>query len=97
MTEEEEKIVKRFEARVRHLILLYHKQQEQIVTLNDRVQQLNSELSDLNSSYRHLKDAKRIEVKSTDLSDTKRRLSNLVREVDQCITMLSHEAEMPQI
>jgi len=97
MTEEEDKIVKRFEARVRHLILLYHKQQEQIVTLNDRVQQLNSELSDLNSSYKHLKDAKRIEVKSTDLSDTKRRLSNLVREVDQCITMLSHEAEMPQI
>ena len=97
MTEEEDKIVKRFEARVRHLILLYHKQQEQIVTLNDRVQQLNSELLDLNSSYKHLKDAKRIEVKSTDLSDTKRRLSNLVREVDQCITMLSHEAEMPQI
>lgn len=97
MTKEEDKIVKRFEARVRHLILLYHKQQEQIVALNERVEQLTSELSDLNSKYKHLKDAKRIEVKSTDLTDTKRRLSNLVREVDQCITMLSHEAEMPQI
>lgn len=97
MTEEEDKIIKRFEARVRHLILLYHKQQEEVIALQNQVQLLTSELAELDSKYKHLKDAKRIEVKSTDLTDTKRRLSKLVREVDQCITMLSHEAEMPQI
>ncbi len=43
----------------------------------------------LSESYKNLKQAKIISSNDSEIGDTKRRLSKLVREVDRCIALLN--------
>jgi hypothetical protein len=96
MTNEEQKRLSIFEARLRHLIFLYEEQKSE----NRRLNQLLSEKEEayellrhehalLGKDYADLKSAMTISLNGSDVNETRLRLSKLVREVDKCITLLN--------
>ncbi|GFH99716.1 hypothetical protein IMSAGC004_02121 [Bacteroidaceae bacterium] len=56
---------------------------------NDEVRQLKNSRKELEVMYTNLKMARTISIHDKDISDTKQRLSRLVREVDKCIALLN--------
>lgn len=98
MTDEERKIIKNFEARVRSLILQYQDMQKEVSALNatiaeknDEIRRLQVEVSQCKDDYKHLKTARMIEVTDSDVKEAKARITRLVREVNRCIGLLSSE------
>lgn len=98
MTDEERKIIKNFEARVRSLILQYQDMQKEVSALNatiaeknDEIRRLHVEVSQCKDDYIHLKTARMIEVTDSDVKEAKARITRLVREVNRCIGLLSSE------
>lgn len=96
MTQEEEKILRVFETRVRHLLLKYkefeselHNLQQQILRQQGELSALQDQNVSLKKSYDTLKMAKMIEVSGDDVQDAKKRLSKLIRDVDKCIALLN--------
>lgn len=96
MTQEEEKILRVFETRVRHLLLKYKEFESELQNLQQQVLRQQGELSalqdqnvSLKKSYDTLKMAKMIEVSGDDVQDAKKRLSKLIRDVDKCIALLN--------
>jgi len=96
MTNEEEKILRVFETRVRHLLLKYKELEQENQTLHHKLKEKQQELSELLSqnialkdSYDSLKIAKMIEVSGEDVQDAKKKLSKLIRDVDKCIALLN--------
>ena len=53
------------------------------------IAELKKSVSELEKEYKALKMAKMIEVTDGDLEAAKNRISKLVRDVNQCITLLS--------
>ncbi|MBQ0142997.1 MAG: hypothetical protein KBT06_09420 [Prevotellaceae bacterium] len=98
MTEDENRIIKNFEARVRSLILQYQTLQEEVTSLqkmilekDEEIKHLQVELGQCKDDYSHLKIARMIEVSDSDVKDAKARITRLVREVNKCIGLLSIE------
>lgn len=96
MTQEEEKILRVFETRVRHLLLKYKEFESELQNLQQQILRQQSELSalqdqnvSLKKSYDTLKMAKMIEVSGDDVQDAKKKLSKLIRDVDKCIALLN--------
>jgi predicted nucleic acid-binding Zn-ribbon protein len=96
MTQEEEKILRVFETRVRHLLLKYKEFESELQNLQQQILRQQGELSalqdqnvSLKKSYDTLKMAKMIEVSGDDVQDAKKRLSKLIRDVDKCIALLN--------
>jgi len=96
MTEEQLKTVRNFEARVRQVLVLCDKLREENADLQSRLTEeknrydsLKEDIVQLQTSYDNLKVARLISASRDDLKTTKNRLSNLVREVDMCITLLN--------
>lgn len=96
MTQEEEKILRVFETRVRHLLLKYKEfeselqnLQQQILRQQDELSALQNQNVSLKKSYDTLKMAKMIEVSGDDVQDAKKKLSKLIRDVDKCIALLN--------
>jgi translation initiation factor 2B subunit (eIF-2B alpha/beta/delta family) len=96
MTQEEEKILRVFETRVRHLLLKYKEFESELQNLQQQILRQQDELSalqdqnvSLKKSYDTLKMAKMIEVSGDDVQDAKKRLSKLIRDVDKCIALLN--------
>lgn len=96
MTQEEEKILRVFETRVRHLLLKYKEFESELQNLQQQILSQQGELSalqdqnvSLKKSYDTLKMAKMIEVSGDDVQDAKKRLSKLIRDVDKCIALLN--------
>ena len=96
MTEAERQSMKKFDAKVRNLLASYvalrrentdlyeelEKKEEEIRNLQEQVQQHKKD-------YNNLKLAKMIEISDTDFKDAKQRITNLVREVNNCINLLN--------
>ena len=96
MTEAERQKLKMFDAKVRNLLASYvalqrentdlyeelDKKEEEIRSLQEQVQQYKKD-------YNNLKLAKMIEISDTDIKDAKQRITNLVREVNNCINLLN--------
>ena len=83
MTQEEEKILRVFETRVRHLLLKYKEFESELQNLQQQILRQQGELSalqdqnvSLKKSYDTLKMAKMIEVSGDDVQDAKRNLAN---------------------
>mgnify|MGYP003482821683 FL=1 len=83
MTQEEEKILRVFETRVRHLLLKYKEFESELQNLQQQILRQQGELSalqdqnvSLKKSYDTLKMAKMIEVSGDDVQDAKRDLAN---------------------
>lgn len=96
----QESPVKKLTTRVRQLILRYKElknENEGLYTLVDErdkeIAALKAEIASQKSAYEALKSARMLEVTDGDLEMTKKRLTKLIRDVDQCITMLSEKDE----
>lgn len=85
-----------FTTRVRQMILKYQEVRKENSELYAMVDERDKEIAELKKSvseweteYKALKMAKMIEVTDGDLEAAKNRISKLVRDVNQCITLLS--------
>lgn len=85
-----------FTTRVRQMILKYQEVRKENSELYAMVDERDKEIVELKKSvsewekeYKALKMAKMIEVTDGDLEAAKNRISKLVRDVNQCITLLS--------
>ena len=100
MTNEEQRQMKQFEAKVRRLISLYKdlkKENADLYTELDRkdtdIQRLESELRQIQNDYKNLKLAKMIQISDDEHHEAKQRITRLVREVNKCINQLSTESD----
>jgi hypothetical protein len=50
---------------------------------------LNVQLENLKNDYSNLKTATVISLRTQDVKDSKKRLSNIVREIDKCIALMN--------
>lgn len=96
MTNEELESLKRFQTRVRQLILQYRELQNAIDGYVQRIEVLEAENERLKKQgeqaqqeYANLKLAKMIEVGDSDVRDAKTRITKLIHEVDKCIALLN--------
>lgn len=96
MTDEQAKLVANFEAKVRQLMFLCDSLKQENADLKLLFagqkalnESLTEENEQLKNKYDNLKMAKIISVRQNDFSEAKKRLSNLVREVDKCIALLN--------
>lgn len=96
MTEDQNKLLKEFEARVRQLIFLCddlkienRELKEKLESQSISVNALSEENKALKEKYDNLKMARIISVRQDDFTGAKSRLSKLVREVDKCIALLN--------
>ena len=96
MTEKNRAIIANFESKLGRLMDVYTQLAAENAVLRERMGQQAEELErlrkqydELSTSYSDLKLAKIISVNDTELGDTQRRLSKLVREVDKCIALLN--------
>jgi len=85
-----------FTTRVRQMILKYQevcKENSELYAMVDerdkKIAELKQSVSEWEKEYKALKMAKMIEVTDSDLEVAKSRISKLVRDVNQCITLLS--------
>jgi predicted nuclease with TOPRIM domain len=96
MTEDQNKLLSVFEARVRQLMFLCDDLKRDNNDLKIKLDDLNKsynilleENKTLKIKYDNLKMAKIISVGQDDFKSAKTRLSKLVREVDKCIALLN--------
>lgn len=96
MTNEELESLKRFQTRVRQLILQYRELKNAIDGYVQRIEVLEAENERLKKQgeqarqeYANLKLAKMIEVGDSDVRDAKTRITKLIHEVDKCIALLN--------
>ncbi len=95
MTEDQTKLLVNLEVRVKQVLLLCDKLKQEnsqlrneLAIKNDEITSVNNELDLLNKKYDNLKVARTITAASVDVSTAKIKLSELVREVDKCISLL---------
>lgn len=75
---------------------LYHELKQEnaklrqlLVEKDNEAKQLENSRNELEVMYTNLKMARTISIHDKDISDTKQRLSRLVREIDKCIALLN--------
>ena len=97
MTEDDKRLLDKFETSLRHLIYLHDELKKENEALRNQLagkqtelEQLTDELKNLRLSYSHLKTASTIgRATGNDVQETKKRLSGMVREIDKCIALLN--------
>lgn len=96
MTLEEEKAIKDFKSRIRHLLIKFKQLKEDNMYLHEEVKQLKDLLEKASAAqkkseddYEALKTARIINISNEDLAQSKRRIDKLVHKVDKCIAMLN--------
>ncbi|NLA62312.1 MAG: hypothetical protein GX857_03685 [Bacteroidales bacterium] len=95
MTEDRDKLLLNLEVRVRQVLLLCDKLEQENKMLkdgdslkNERIERIEKELGIMNQKYDNLKMARTITAASVDVDAARLRLSKMVREVDKCIDLL---------
>ena len=85
-----------FTTRVRQLILKYQetkKENSELYNMVDerdkKIAELERAISEKDREYQALKTAKMIEITDGDIESAKNRVAKLIRDVNQCITLLS--------
>lgn len=85
-----------FTTRVRQLILKYQetkKENSELYNMVDerdkRIAELERVVSEKDREYQALKTAKMLEITDGDIESAKNRVAKLIRDVNQCITLLS--------
>ncbi|MBO5615422.1 MAG: hypothetical protein J5932_04780 [Prevotella sp.] len=88
--------IQNFANRVRLLIHDYEnlkKENEElrntVVEKDDIINKLNISLSDEREKYKELMDAKMLNIADGDLENARKRVNDLIRTVNQCITLLN--------
>lgn len=87
-----------FTTRVRQLILKYQeikKENSELYMMVDerdkKIAELERSVSEKDREYQALKTAKMIEITDGDIDSAKNRVAKLIRDVNQCITLLSNK------
>jgi len=100
MTDEERIHLKKFEARVQRLIADFRTLQKEnsdlyaeLESRDNEISGLKEELAQTKKDYSNLKLARMIEISDSDFKETKQRVTQLVREVNKCINILSASSE----
>lgn len=95
MNQEEEGLLEQVKIRIQQLVLQDQRLkirnaslQQQLQQRDERICNLESELKQVKVSYANLKIAKTMELTEEDSRAAHRRLTNLVRQVDECIALL---------
>lgn len=103
MTNDERRQLKNFDAKVRQLISQFNITKQENADLytelerkEEEIQRLQTELAQSRHDYSTLKLAKMIEISDAELKEAKQRITKLVREVNQCIGMLSTDFDNEQ-
>ena len=93
-----EKVLATFQTRIRQMILRFQelkKENSDLYAMMDesdkRIKQLEAKLAQQEHDYQSLKMARMMEITDGDLEGAKDRVAKLIREVNKCITVLSHE------
>lgn len=96
MTTEDEFTIKNFELKLSRLMEAYTQLAEENRKLHEQLNQQSAKLNKvfeeytlLEKSYSNLKLAKIISIDDTEIGNTKKRLSKLVRDVETCIALLN--------
>lgn len=96
MTQDEQKILRQFETRVRQLILKYKSLEQEAQELYSMVDerdktilQLKQENDEWRKKYDNLKLARMLEVTSEDTEGAQKRIAKLIREIDKCISLIN--------
>jgi len=96
MTEDQKKQLNIFETRLHRLLYLCDELKKRNVDLSKdldmetkRNETLTVELENLKKDYTNLKTATVISLRTQDVKDSKKRLSNIVREIDKCIALMN--------
>jgi cell shape-determining protein MreC len=96
MTQEDENRFHKFETRLRQLILAYKDLKQENERLADALhhqEQLTEdkdvEIEVLQKQYADLRNARILEVSSEDVTETRRKISQLIREIDKTIALLN--------
>jgi chromosome segregation ATPase len=98
MTENDEKLLAEFEFKMRQLMYLCDTLKEENTLLKRQIEEkdtaidgLASEVEKLKAKYDNLKFVKSLSSRNgEEMTEAKRRLSKLVRDVDKCIAMLKN-------
>lgn len=100
MTAEERQSMKNFEAKVRQVIAQFRVLKQENADLytelagrDDEIKKLKAELAQSKSDYNNLKLAKMIEISDADIQTSKMKITQLVREINKCINILSTSPE----
>ena len=100
MTTEARQSMKSFEAKVRQVIAQYRvlKQENadlytELESKEEEIKKLKAELTQSKNDYNNLKLAKMIEISDADIKESKMKITQMVREINKCISMLSSATE----
>lgn len=95
MTTAEETSLKRFETRLRQLLLSYKQLQDEHMQLlldmeekDKRIKECEEEVKRIGDDFARLKLAQMIKISDEDLEAAKARVDNMVRKVDKCLHLL---------
>ncbi len=90
--------VKIFASKVRQLILQLQKLKQEKANLEATIQKLKEEneqksqaLKALQTEYNSLMMGKMLNITDNDIETSKRRINNMIRTIDKCITILSEK------
>lgn len=96
MTQEEQKILRQFETRVRQLMLKYKALEQESQELYNMVDerdktilQLKQQNEEWQKKYNDLKVARMIEITTEDTEGAQKRIAKLIREIDKCISLIN--------
>lgn len=91
----EDSLLRKFETRVRQLILAYSALKERNLELkkdlqvkDTEIEKLNARILELESQCKSLKMAKSIGGDTTDVAATKAQLNKMIRDINRCIELL---------
>jgi predicted nucleic acid-binding Zn-ribbon protein len=95
MTGEQAKILSDFHARVRQVMFISERLRvenselkEQVAVQKKEIEALTAEKAKLQAQYENLKTARILEVRQGDFARAKKRIDDLVNEIDGCIRLL---------
>ncbi len=98
MIEEERYLLDNFEEKLRKLLFLYEEKSKNneelkhVISLKDaEIEVLKQKNKNLEQECADLKNATAISLNGGDVKQTKQRLSEMVREVDRCISLLKNQ------
>lgn len=100
MTAEERQSMKKFEAKVRQVLTQFRVLKKENADLYTELESKDAEIAKLKeenkllqADYNNLRLAKMIEVSDGDIQKSRQKITNLVREVNKCISILTSGSE----
>ncbi len=98
MTDEEKRILKKFDTRIHVLLSQFSVLKKENADLyaelelkDKEIEHMRMEVSKYKKEYETLKLAKMIEISDSELKSAKQRITRLVREINKCIGLLESE------